>query len=795
MDLIGIPRRSKDDDAYADDRGALMAPALARAIVAAVFCGFAGIALMWVLHSGAGIGGILLAVALLAGLLGLQYFYFGRPGTDLHSPASYVALAAQACLSYLPLLLFGQSWVSQPSFLAGSVLLVLPLRVAWLAYAGVVASTGFLQFLINGALLDTAYIVVNTATAGLAVYGLIRLAHLVTALYEARHELANTAVAHERLRLARDLHDLLGRSLSAIALKGALALRLLPGDPVRAEQELSGMLETSRRALTDVRSIARAYREIPLDDETGTLASMLASSQVELRTDLDYRELAPNTRGALSAVLREGVASMLRHHETGRCEIVLQLQGDEVSVEILGNGAGAVPAGAGGGLDALSALVSKVEGELSAGVAADGRFRLHVVLPMRARPMQRPAGDVVDEPGASIPHIATKLAGALLAAVLVGLFVQAVLRPLYGTQELREIGLATGYLLAALALQLACFSRPGLPPRPPVTYLLLGLQAVVVYLPMAQLHAPWAGLQGFLAGSALLVLRPAIGWSVFGAVAITVAWAQAEFAGSRLLTGDIAQILITIDIGLVVYGLTRMARTVRQLRAARQRLAEVALAEERLRFARDLHDLLGLSLSAITLKSDLAHRLIPRDPARARTVLAQVLELCRHALADVRSVAGDHRALSLPEECRTAESLLTAAGLQVRITLDHGDLPATVATVLATVLREGVTNVLRHSTGTRCDITIRRNQAEVFLHMTNDGATAPAQADHHGSGIRNMADRVAVLGGTLTARHQGDGRFELQARIPLSGQSTLTGGGLDRPAHGAAESTAAPDLP
>ncbi|MEO3858414.1 histidine kinase [Acrocarpospora sp. B8E8] len=152
-------------------------------------------------------------------------------------------------------------------------------------------------------------------------------------------------------------------------------------------------------------------------------------------------------------------------------------------------------------------------------------------------------------------------------------------------------------------------------------------------------------------------------------------------------------LLVTVNLGLITYSLTWMARSVRQLRAARRELAEVALAEARLRFAQDLHDLVGLSLSAITLKSDLTRRLILRDPGRARTVLADVLEICRHALADARSVASEYREMSLEAECRTAQSLLATAELDVRINLDYGELPAEVATVLATVLREGVTNV------------------------------------------------------------------------------------------------------
>ncbi|HEU5110369.1 MAG TPA: histidine kinase, partial [Micromonosporaceae bacterium] len=372
-------------------------------------------------------------------------------------------------------------------------------------------------------------------------------------------------------------------------------------------------------------------------------------------------------------------------------------------------------------------------------------------------------GDTV-EARASVPAIATRLAGGLVVAVFFGLFLQAVLRLLSVTAQAGQIALGTGYLLGSLVLQLAYFSRPGERPRPPAAYLMLVLHGLLVFLPMLQFQQAWTGLPGFLAGSALLVLRPVAGWTVFAAVVATVAWTQVAFGA--IDPRDIGfNVVLTVSNGLIVYGLTWMARSVRQLRAARRDLAEVAVAQTRLRFARDLHDLLGLSLSAITLKCELAHRFVLPDPARARTELTDVLAICRHALADVRSVAGGAPELSLDEECRTADSLLSAAGLDVRMDTDYGDLPAEVGTVLATVLREGVTNVLRHSKGEHCEITIRRAGDEVELNVVNDGVTRPPESDDRASGIRNLSERVAAFGGTLTAGFEERDRFALRARV------------------------------
>ncbi|MEU6172876.1 histidine kinase [Streptantibioticus parmotrematis] len=226
--------------------------------------------------------------------------------------------------------------------------------------------------------------------------------------------------------------------------------------------------------------------------------------------------------------------------------------------------------------------------------------------------------------------------------------------------------------------------------------------------------------------------------------------------------------------GLLVSGLVRLtglATHVRRSHAEPAGSAGSAVTTERLRFARDLHDLLGYSLSTIILKCELANRLAPRDPLRAQRELAEVLRTGRQALADVRTVARGYRRMSLADEAESARATLTAARVRAAVRVGARPLPPEVDTVLATVLREGLTNMLRHSKAANCVITTTRTGNTVRLRLVNDGATQqPGPADPEG-GLDNLASRVTRLGGTLDAHHEGEW-FHLTAELPLTRAGT-----------------------
>jgi signal transduction histidine kinase len=748
-----------------------LAVLMARAIIVAVTGLFCLVALLYVIEdpSLSTPGMLTLAAGYLIALLGLQVLHFSRPGTRLRSPLSYSLLAVQACLAYLPILQFGSNWIGIPSLLAGTALLVLPAIPAWTLFTATVVSTGWIHAALSGSNLDSLYIGVATVMFGLELYGLTRLAGLIAELHKARTELAWSAVAHERLRFARDLHELLGLRLSAIAPKGELAHRLVAKDTDRARQELSEILEISRRALADVRSVARGYRDQNLEEASRTAGSVLAAASVDVRMLVKHGELPVRIRSLMAAVLREGATNVLQHSVAERCEITLTQTGDQLSLDMINDGildldAAAGPhEGDGGGLGTLAEQVAALDGELTAGLDEDGRFRLHLSVPVA--PDQKPPAEA--EPAEEVSRGAIQRAIALVAVVFCGLLAQATLRIAFLTNDDTKIQLAAGYMSVLVALQLLYFVRPGTRLRSPKSYAILPLQAALVFTPLVQFGVAWVALPGFLLGSVLLVLPPRLGWTVFALIVGVIGAAAASQPMAEL--GGAFSVVGAVVSGLVVYGLSWMVRSMAELRAARLGLARAAVAEERLRFARDLHDLLGLSLSAITLKSELAHRLVTADPARAREELTEILSISRLALADVRSVAGGQQELSLAEESRTAESLLVAAEVDVRMNLRYGELPAQVGTVLATVLREGVTNVLRHSKGEYCEITVRQQDHSVLLDIINDGVTETPELSSRngGSGLGNLSARVGMIGGELTAGVCPDGRFRLHARVPL----------------------------
>ena len=187
-------------------------------------------------------------------------------------------------------------------------------------------------------------------------------------------------------------------------------------------------------------------------------------------------------------------------------------------------------------------------------------------------------------------------------------------------------------------------------------------------------------------------------------------------------------------------------RSLEKLRIAHEEIEHLAKVAERERIARDLHDVLGHTLSLITLKSELAGKLIDRDLAQAKAEIRDVEQTARQALTEVRQAIGGYRSKGLDAEIRQARTTLETAGVKVDLASSQIELPANQESVLALSLREAVTNVVRHAHATRCSLRLERNNGNCQLEIHDDGRGG---YQIEGNGLRGMRERVESLGGKL----------------------------------------------
>ncbi|HZU77016.1 MAG TPA: histidine kinase [Dehalococcoidia bacterium] len=279
----------------------------------------------------------------------------------------------------------------------------------------------------------------------------------------------------------------------------------------------------------------------------------------------------------------------------------------------------------------------------------------------------------------------------------------------------------------------------------------------------------WLGLYIYTAASVGPRCSPGRGaWIVLGLTTLTALTGLGQGVGA----GATAQACLLVGgIGLSVVLMSQAVRTVRDLRAARAEVARLAVAEERLRFARDLHDLLGHSLSLIALKCDLAKQLVPVAPERAASEIEDAEKVARAALHEVREAVAGYRQTSLASEVAGAREVLAAAGIALHYDGALTALPPAVEDVLAWTVREGITNVIRHSRARRCRIAVWRDGDQARIQITDDGiggrqaGAAPAAGGH---GLAGLAERARALGGGCEAGARPEGGFHLMVWLPLT---------------------------
>jgi two-component system, NarL family, sensor histidine kinase DesK len=276
--------------------------------------------------------------------------------------------------------------------------------------------------------------------------------------------------------------------------------------------------------------------------------------------------------------------------------------------------------------------------------------------------------------------------------------------------------------------------------------------------------AEWATLFIYVSAACGFRLRPAE--AARGIAAATVATGALSFGLAGYPTDDaVTYVIYAVGIGALLLGYGRLVSTNAELVAARDEIARLAVGEERLRFARDLHDLLGHSLSLIALKSELARRLIGADPERAAGEVREIEQVSRDALVEVRDAVSGYRRMTLEAELRGAQVALEAAGIRPEVGLPPASFAPEVEAVLAWAVREGTTNVIRHSGARHCAIHVHAGLTDAGVEIVDDGTAGDAGAPP-GSGLAGLEERAHRLRGRVEAGRRAEGGFRLAVELP-----------------------------
>ena len=276
------------------------------------------------------------------------------------------------------------------------------------------------------------------------------------------------------------------------------------------------------------------------------------------------------------------------------------------------------------------------------------------------------------------------------------------------------------------------------------------------------------GLLIYVAVMAVFLLPTRVGWS---AVAVCVAASLiVPWVHGWMVNGSMAfQILVS---ALAAWGVGQVIQRNAQLVAARNEITRLALADQRHQFARDLHDILGHSLTVVAVKAELAGRLASLDPQRAETEIADVERIARQALADVRSAAAGYREITLAGELASAHTALAAAGIEADLPdCGAGQIPRPQQELFGWAVREGVTNVVRHSGARHCRIRsapARSRSATMAAGRLpcEDVRGGRLRVGGSGHGLAGLRERAAGADATLSVGRSATGGFALRVRMP-----------------------------
>ena len=317
-----------------------------------------------------------------------------------------------------------------------------------------------------------------------------------------------------------------------------------------------------------------------------------------------------------------------------------------------------------------------------------------------------------------------------------------------------------------------------------------GLVAIAVLAALACVvyGKAWTPLWIYVSAAAGMVLAaPPYGrrTAMYGVLAVSACYVFFSWLTHAGIAEFLAVLLPVVLVGVAMIGFRMQIQLTQELTQARETVAKLAANEERLRLARDMHDLTGQSLSMITLKSELAAKRLSKLPASAEldTVLGDLRDIgrvSRQTLHDIREAVSGYRRPTLAIEAITARNALEAAGIRLdddpALTLRSGTFDADAEAVLAWCLREAVTNVIRHSGARTCRIRLIQHPAELSLEVSDDGH-GPTRQDARppsGAGLRGMSERLGTAGGRLALGAADPGPnpwpshgFKLTATVPV----------------------------
>jgi two-component system sensor histidine kinase DesK len=323
---------------------------------------------------------------------------------------------------------------------------------------------------------------------------------------------------------------------------------------------------------------------------------------------------------------------------------------------------------------------------------------------------------------------------------------------------------------------------------------IVAAEACLVALGFLTIGESAAGLLIYLAVMSVFLLPTRAGWACVAACIAVSIIVPDEVHGWHADGSMAFQIFVS---ALAAWGVGQLIQRNAQLVAARNEITRLALADQRNQFARDLHDILGHSLTVVAVKAELAGRLASLDPQRAETEIADVERIARQALADVRAAAAGYREITLAGELASAQTALAAAGVEADMPdQEMSQIPRPQQELFGWAVREGVTNVVRHSGATRCRIRVSPSGVEI----SDDGCGPPgaslddgghARADSlrpgadaggwvpddlqrlgsgcgatSGHGLSGLRERAAAAGATLSVGRSVAGGFALRVRLP-----------------------------